>query len=591
MNPFSSHQAHASWKGGYSSGSPIRGTDVRSWRKPRPDMPRGASHWRYSSGRGWGYFIRRLIALGMLVLTIFLIVFLLSLPGCTETKLIISSASYSVDVPGCAPIQVFAKEDGDRLEGLKNLRESDFEVSRSSTKDQLKKEIASMSKEASCLIYISHFVRRGGDSKEVFFVVEDGAKGVEDASKTGLNPDGNLDGKNSFTLEELKDWLQKCKATRRLLIVDTNRTAPLLRFGQLRSVEAGIHEALKQLSLDDPKLLIISSCSSGEQSWCSAEGFNALAETGETKGRLSDIKSGSGSGFVYFLSEALRGRADAAEGIGDQDAKVEARELFSYVATRTNQWATATRDLKGQHPVLFYGGRSTEDKPSQEKKSTDGRSAPVWNQCPDGVPDFVIVQLQSVGYVQPCISSPLTKEKSRPQSENKSGNKTEQVNEKASRPEAEKPSVPAVTNTDVENSLDKLLKRLDELENAKEQTCLQDPLSWIRFKCHLRSAESWLLLGQPSKATGHVKSAERYFNFSDPDKPAVEKPLTESDVLERLLEWNQKYLVWSDQSSNESTIERAKSLREKAEKPYSEDLLIAIPWVEASRLHDAKGGG
>ncbi len=118
-------------------------------------------------------------------------------------------------------------------------------------------------------------------------------------------------------LETVKEYLRQCKATKRVMIVDTCHS------GAGRDVDVMGSATAQALFEDAEGLVTLASCKQDERSY--------------------EWKEQGHGAFSYFLAEGLGGAADA-----DDDGVVLASELNRYVWHKTRKWA-AGRGLQ-QHP-------------------------------------------------------------------------------------------------------------------------------------------------------------------------------------------------------------------------------------------------
>ncbi len=139
-------------------------------------------------------------------------------------------------------------------------------------------------------------------------------------------------------LSAVYSWLDRSKATYKLLWIDACRNDPLV--DSTRSVKEfarSTTDFARSLKDAPEGILAMASCAAGQKSWEDA-----------------DLKHGV---FTHFLLEGLAGRADRQEK-GNRDGRVSLLELYNYANIKTRRFVLREKD-QVQTPELF--GRITGD--------------------------------------------------------------------------------------------------------------------------------------------------------------------------------------------------------------------------------------
>ena len=132
----------------------------------------------------------------------------------------------------------------------------------------------------------------------------------------------------SVSVPQVREWLEGCRAERKVLVLDTCHA------GAGKAVGAMTDEWADELSR--------------------GEGFLRLASCDREQKSYADANLGHGV-FTYYLAEALQGKGDA-----DRDGRVGADEAYRYVSSRVRRWARG-KGLR-QDPVMsgrIVGGMLT----------------------------------------------------------------------------------------------------------------------------------------------------------------------------------------------------------------------------------------
>lgn len=307
-----------SWRG--SSHPPAR-EGSRAWR--RPGSGSGAavsirSRWL----RGLLSVFSALIALASMAL----FVFLLFVPGCTQTQYgLLAPAPYS---DGGMPPHPFAQQDRE-----------DFRASFSGINlaDQLAQPAPSAAATAggtprgTLVLYVTALAGHSGDGV-VIYSVDSGPD----------EPDGYL------SLDRLWDYLRSLpREQKKILALDLARGPVDWRWGQLYRpvLGSGASQSESQGVIGPvlssiPNLAVLTSAAPGELSWTSP----ILAR----------------SVFAEFLIRGLAGEADGSAG-QSKDRRVTLDELHQFVLTHTHHWVSQNRDLRGQHPQLLISAERRQE--------------------------------------------------------------------------------------------------------------------------------------------------------------------------------------------------------------------------------------
>lgn len=300
-----------SWRG--STNPPVR-EGSRAWRRPGSGAAGPAISIRSRWLRGLLSFFSALIALASMAL----FVFLLFVPGCTQTQYaLLAPAPYS---DGGMPPHPFAQQDREDFRaGFPGINLADPLAQPASTAATP----AGGSSRGTLVLYVTALAGQTSDGV-VIYSVDSGPD----------EPDGYL------PLGRLWDYLHSLPPDqKKILALDLARGPVDWRWGQLNRPVLGssssrgesngiVREALTSI----PNLAVLTSAAPGELSWTSP----ILAR----------------SVFAEFLIRGLSGEADGVAG-QPMDRRVTLDELHQFVLTRTHHWVSQNRDLRGQHPQLL----------------------------------------------------------------------------------------------------------------------------------------------------------------------------------------------------------------------------------------------
>lgn len=163
-------------------------------------------------------------------------------------------------------------------------------------------------------------------------------------------------------LAQVLELLKKCPSTSKLLILDIAHDLADPRLGSLsNNIAEAIPAAVE--AVEDPNLLVLTSCSPGQVSLSS-----------EAIGR---------SVFGYYLEQGLRGWADGFLSEGGTDGRISVKELAAFVAEKVDRWAQLNRDSR-QIPVLLGQGKNfplrafTDDERAESPELPPAPEYPKW---------------------------------------------------------------------------------------------------------------------------------------------------------------------------------------------------------------------
>jgi len=175
-------------------------------------------------------------------------------------------------------------------------------------------------------------VRDPSDGSHVPFIIPiDGDRADPWDWKKGSDP-------KWVKVQEVLDALDKCKAKKKLLLLDLSHPCHNGFLGPVRNdLSERLHKMLEQQEKDKKlKFPVIVSTGANQFSW------------------PSDVDQCSA--FAYYLAEGLRGKADGYEGIG-KDQRINVRELAKFVTPRVARF-TKSVFKKNQTPTAY--GLDTE---------------------------------------------------------------------------------------------------------------------------------------------------------------------------------------------------------------------------------------
>lgn len=139
-----------------------------------------------------------------------------------------------------------------------------------------------------------------------------------------------------LALKDVLHLLKKCPAANKLLILDITHDFVDPRLGSL-SNDVGMVIPAAVEEVDDPNLLVLTSCSPGQHSL-----------TSEAMGRTV---------FSHYLEQGLRGWADGFLGGSRYDGRISVKELAAFTRERVDRWARMNRATR-QMPMLLGKGKN-----------------------------------------------------------------------------------------------------------------------------------------------------------------------------------------------------------------------------------------
>jgi hypothetical protein len=155
---------------------------------------------------------------------------------------------------------------------------------------------------------VPRWLRDAGPEDDVLFAFS--GHGIEQGGKAYLLPSGavkaNL-GLSAISLSLIQEWMDNCKAERKILIID--------------ACHAGAGKAPAQMSAEFLKDLK------------RGRGFVRLASCGPRQKSNEDQKLNHGV-FTYYLAKGLAGHADS-----NKDGRVDVAEAYKYASDNVTAWA------------------------------------------------------------------------------------------------------------------------------------------------------------------------------------------------------------------------------------------------------------
>ena len=150
-------------------------------------------------------------------------------------------------------------------------------------------------------------------------------------------------------LSKLKEKISQLPEKQQIiLIVDVNSVRPDWRAGRFGD---SIHDEFIKWTEEIPNLITILSCGVGEKSW------------------PSGLPGHGGTVFEMVLNDAFSLKADQpAAGSSKGDGELSLKELYDYLAYKTNAWVIANRSEQGQHVQIY---------PSLDEVASDENGQPL----------------------------------------------------------------------------------------------------------------------------------------------------------------------------------------------------------------------
>lgn len=331
-----------SWRG--SSDAALRG-GVRSWRRPgsggSPALPLRSR---------WLRKFLSLLSTGLALAAIAIFIFLVFVPGCTQTRFaILAPAPYAND--GMSPFP-FAQQDREAFRAAFSA-------------DSLSEMLSGKSPAAAG-------ASRGGSKSPLLLFVASMAGQTDKGVILYPVDAGPDDAEGAISIDQIWDFLKARPANeKKILVIDLARGPVDARWGQFVHPFPGTASSENKLSIPEAaagisNLAVMTSAAPGEVSWTSS--------------------AFSRSVFAQFVIRALAGEAD---GIGSRprDRRVTLGEVYDFVLTNVDHWVLQNRDLRGQHPQLLMTSGAQESLLETVLAEVQGRpSSPAveTGKTPDG---------------------------------------------------------------------------------------------------------------------------------------------------------------------------------------------------------------
>ena len=303
-----------SWKEA-AGGGRNRNENERSWRKTDSGKSKSPDQSFISRLRERGVF-RNIGSACAAVFGIVLIGWLLTMPGCTKTEILVVTFPGHED--GVAPPKNFAGNDAAAFE---RVRSNPNYSGKNLTWDKLDDYLKTVDRDKVLVLFISAHGVTGGDGNT--YLLPNKADPDDQESYLSLK-------KLWITLKQNK----QIKEQKKLVLLDICQIRNEWRLGLFDNVAL---ENLETEFKNVPNLVVLSSCTPGEKSW-SGDYFNV--------GRGQSV-------FGYYVTQGFSGHADT-----DDDRQLTLKELYDYLKTHTDIWVSKNRDRSGQHPKMF----STEEE-------------------------------------------------------------------------------------------------------------------------------------------------------------------------------------------------------------------------------------
>ena len=296
-------------KGGSSGSSGGSGKD-RSWR----DASNTGWDTKAASGKPRSRIFSR--AVGVLIVSLLLGVgaWMLTLPGCTPTYLIVATAKQYQET--ALPPNAFASNDDAALRSL--INPGHFSGPEERVVTTFEEMVGHAKGHKNVVLYLN---KLGVRKAKHAYVLDVQAKHEKDAGFVQLDDLWKA-------LKELPENNEQVK----VVLLDVCRFESDWRLGIL---ENSVLDNLADNIADIDNLVVITSCAPGEVSYTSAH------------------LGGGQSVFGHYAFRALAGDADR-----DGNRRVSIRELYEFVHVKSLNWVNLNRDRAGQHPQIFLSDDS-----------------------------------------------------------------------------------------------------------------------------------------------------------------------------------------------------------------------------------------
>ena len=346
-----------SWRG--SAGSARGAGGARSWRKPGSGP---AQTWPVRSRWVRGFLSLFSAAIGLGAIALF--VFLIFVPGCTQTRYsILAPAPYN---DAGLPPHPFAQQDREAFRekfGAAGLSEV-LAGKPGSTAGQPARAASSRGVQ---FLYVTALAGETATGV-VLYSIDSGPDEIEGA----------------IPLTRVWDYLASLpKEQRKILAIDIARGPIDWRWGLFLRPSIGLSDDVGTASAavhsekipPIPNLAVLTSAAPGEVSWT-------------TPGLGQSV-------FGHFLIRALAGEADGSGG-QPRDFRVTLAELDDYVRTHTHHWVSQNRDLRGQHPRLLVASGSREAMLATVVGEVRAKAVPPRLEAPRAIEGTTLRQLEAV---------------------------------------------------------------------------------------------------------------------------------------------------------------------------------------------------
>jgi hypothetical protein len=203
----------------------------------------------------------------------------------------------------------------------------------------------------------------GSDGRGAYLLTQDADPLAPDAEPAD---DAGAGRRNRLRLTEVLDRLAQLPAGKnKVLILDATQVTADWSQGMLHNDFARAVQDLEPRVKQIPNLIVLSASGPDQRSWVS-----------------DDLRQ---SVFGYYVVEGLRGAADA-----NGDGRINAWELYQYVAANVERWARANRDAL-QQPVLLPWAEAGERRAQgmhltlvrQPYQALDPAQGPPWAPPPE----------------------------------------------------------------------------------------------------------------------------------------------------------------------------------------------------------------